>query len=362
MTVDHVTPVTLGGSDEPSNLVAACKPCNAGKSSSSTDAALVADVDERAVRWAQAMQQAVEQRAAELAKDRTKADAFDVEWMSWEVGGGPAPRDANWRNSILRFFAGGLDGSFMADAIATAMGLTKVPASEKWRYFCGICWREMDRIRGYAAEIADRALVEASDRQPPPSGETSAYDTAGSFPYVFLFDSLLAHLLQTMGCLDSERLKNARESLWWCFEMAFKVYLEKCRSGADPDEAAKTAEAELLECSGWFLNELDLTPRPEKLAEPAVDAFPHMELFDAFLEDVMVSLGATREARRLANRALWDGLAAAHRAYTEWVATESPPDEEQDGALEVAKGVLMMHMAHHMPHVGLLYKSRAVDA
>ena len=26
--VDHVTPMAMGGSDDPSNLVAACRPCN----------------------------------------------------------------------------------------------------------------------------------------------------------------------------------------------------------------------------------------------------------------------------------------------------------------------------------------------
>ena len=35
LTVDHVTPVALGGSHDPSNLVAACKDCNAGKASTS---------------------------------------------------------------------------------------------------------------------------------------------------------------------------------------------------------------------------------------------------------------------------------------------------------------------------------------
>jgi 5-methylcytosine-specific restriction endonuclease McrA len=32
LTVDHVIPVALGGTDEPENLVTACKDCNAGKS------------------------------------------------------------------------------------------------------------------------------------------------------------------------------------------------------------------------------------------------------------------------------------------------------------------------------------------
>ncbi|MCX4232088.1 HNH endonuclease [Streptomyces ortus] len=33
LRVDHVTPVALGGTDHPSNLVAACEPCNSGKTS-----------------------------------------------------------------------------------------------------------------------------------------------------------------------------------------------------------------------------------------------------------------------------------------------------------------------------------------
>ncbi|MFF8482376.1 HNH endonuclease [Streptomyces antibioticus] len=33
LRVDHVTPVALGGSDKPENLVTSCEPCNSGKSS-----------------------------------------------------------------------------------------------------------------------------------------------------------------------------------------------------------------------------------------------------------------------------------------------------------------------------------------
>ena len=58
LTIDHVTPVSLGGSDDPSNLVAACKDCNAGKSSSNPDAALVASVSDDALRWAAALKAA----------------------------------------------------------------------------------------------------------------------------------------------------------------------------------------------------------------------------------------------------------------------------------------------------------------
>lgn len=33
LTVDHVTPLALGGTDDPSNLATACEPCNSGKTS-----------------------------------------------------------------------------------------------------------------------------------------------------------------------------------------------------------------------------------------------------------------------------------------------------------------------------------------
>lgn len=47
LRVDHVTPVALGGSDKPENLVTSCEPCNSGKSS--TIVGTVAPVSTEAV-------------------------------------------------------------------------------------------------------------------------------------------------------------------------------------------------------------------------------------------------------------------------------------------------------------------------
>ena len=60
LTVDHVTPVALGGDDRPENLVSCCKDCNSGKASSAPDAALVADVSDDAIRWSGAMESAAQ--------------------------------------------------------------------------------------------------------------------------------------------------------------------------------------------------------------------------------------------------------------------------------------------------------------
>src|ERR1039457_6499184 len=66
LTIDHVVPKALGGSDtDPANLVTACEPCNAGKTSTNPDAPLVADVAQDALRWAKALTQSAEVMLAE---------------------------------------------------------------------------------------------------------------------------------------------------------------------------------------------------------------------------------------------------------------------------------------------------------
>jgi hypothetical protein len=54
LNVDHVIPQALGGSNAPTNLVASCVDCNAGKTSSMPNATPVADVDQVAFRKAAA--------------------------------------------------------------------------------------------------------------------------------------------------------------------------------------------------------------------------------------------------------------------------------------------------------------------
>jgi HNH endonuclease len=172
MTVDHVIPKALGGSDDPSNLVAACRDCNAGKSSSTATATQVADVAADALRWAAAMKQASELRAAEIAQDEEVCDDFECVWTSFWLknprandtstryrhpGREYAPRDSKWETSILNFIKAGLDQQFFAKAVRLALYENQSIAWEDcWRYFCGICWRELDDRR----EIAKSLIAE----------------------------------------------------------------------------------------------------------------------------------------------------------------------------------------------------------
>lgn len=244
LTVDHVVATALGGSDDPSNLVTACKDCNAGKSSSSADAAVISDVDERAMRWSQAMDIAIERRVAELSVERSHTSDFDNIWCSWTVHGQPCPREANWNNSILRFLASGLDSQFLADAVNTAMGLDRLPASDKWRYFCGICWRELDTIRERAAEIAETGSTPPRKQWP--------------FPYMTLFDMFLNDILEALGG-DLEACNLANDALWRCFPETYQVYMERMSAGDDPDDAEQAAREELSSQSAYYMYNIGKT-------------------------------------------------------------------------------------------------------
>lgn len=157
LQVDHVQPVTLGGSDEPENLVTSCAECNAGKSSSNPDQEFVANVADDSLRWARAMKEA----ASIAATDRDSIDAYsfliDEEWGRWKDGlGEPIPRPSNWRQSARQFRAAGLAVEEATVLVVVAMEGPASP-SGTWRYFCGCCWKAVKDRQEVARSLIERA-------------------------------------------------------------------------------------------------------------------------------------------------------------------------------------------------------------
>lgn len=159
LTIDHVTPVALGGSDDPSNLVAACKDCNAGKTSSSPDAPLVADVAEKAVQWGAAIQRWAKQRLDDRYERDCYVDQFTDAWDVW--GYGPAddrkkvPKPGGWESSIWQFYETGLPIEELEDSIKIALGRDRVQLEEKFRYMCGVAWKQVEKMHEAARDLVD---------------------------------------------------------------------------------------------------------------------------------------------------------------------------------------------------------------
>jgi hypothetical protein len=252
LAIDHVVPVTLGGTDDPANLVAACHGCNSGKASIHPDSPLVEDVASDALRWKRALERA----AAELHAEREVLDGlltrFQQKWDTWtyetqvkvpppEVppsgepirdkwwllmghlardsepisyqGGvltvhakpgyirdtkaaarralpnlvaffddpdlqvnvvqGPVvaplapppptyrtethtvPMDPNWQESVARFLSLGLTMDDLERYIRITMSKSPMQLDERFRYFCGCCWRAITDLQESARRILE---------------------------------------------------------------------------------------------------------------------------------------------------------------------------------------------------------------
>jgi hypothetical protein len=160
LVVDHVIPEALGGLSVPENLVAACEPCNSGKSSTRPGDGIVADVYRDALRWAKAIEEAAHLRAREWELIDETTRAIEEEWGVWTYGQGsrkkPVPKPDDWAESIERFVGLGLDGHVMARFIRLAMRRQYVSPADTWAYFCGCCWNEVERLQGLAKRALDR--------------------------------------------------------------------------------------------------------------------------------------------------------------------------------------------------------------
>lgn len=167
LRVDHVTPVALGGTDEPSNLVTSCEPCNSGKSSASPDAHHVADVADDALRWAAAMTQAASKLREQETPKLQYRDAFLTEWNRWHLGKDddkkvPLPED--WKQAMDRFRVAGIPTWMWADIVDAAMANQKVKPDNTFRYVCGIAWNKVTDLQAEARRIVDGA---SSSSNPP---------------------------------------------------------------------------------------------------------------------------------------------------------------------------------------------------
>lgn len=151
LTVDHVIPQALGGTDDPTNLVAACVDCNSGKTSTMPSDDTVAEASEDAMRWRQAISEAAATMTAEQDAQRQIFEYIESEWAyRYEEPLGPMPDD--WRSSVVTFQSLGLPVAVMDEAIEIA-ARARISDSRRWRYFCGICWNKLRELQEHAARI-----------------------------------------------------------------------------------------------------------------------------------------------------------------------------------------------------------------
>lgn len=160
LTVDHVVPTALGGSDDPSNLVAACRDCNAGKASTGPDEHTVAQVSEDALRWARAIRMAAAEHQAEREHVSQVAETVRYDWTQVFFPHDPLPGD--WPVTVETFVRAGLDHADLEHAILRTndVDCSRKGLRDPWAYFCSVCWSTIRQRQDRAAELLDQGLVD----------------------------------------------------------------------------------------------------------------------------------------------------------------------------------------------------------
>jgi hypothetical protein len=152
ITIDHVVPISLGGRDEPENLVAACRDCNAGKSSIGPGSSLVEDVRADALRWGRALSYVIESRRQSREELNEDLDEFSRVWEGWKAGNSVVPRDERWRESVKGWMKAGVELDELISLVDVAMR-SQASFHAKWKYFCGCAWKSVEEIRDEAREL-----------------------------------------------------------------------------------------------------------------------------------------------------------------------------------------------------------------
>lgn len=151
LTVDHVLPVALGGPNAATNLVAACAPCNAGKSSTGPNENIVAEVDEKALKWAMAREVAKRRMSESRTKNREIHDKFLTLWTKWDRNGALLP--TNWSSGIDQWLDAGMVEADIADAYNIAICAYGVPATSVYRYMVGVINKRIVALDDATAEV-----------------------------------------------------------------------------------------------------------------------------------------------------------------------------------------------------------------
>jgi hypothetical protein len=217
LTVDHVTPAALGGTDDATNLVTACGGCNAGKSSSAPDTPLVADVEQDALRWRRAMAIAAEMQQVTVDAAYDLADNIEDDWQSMWAGqvfvdddGGwffksdpdrkypftvvrenddysltglklfdsrdeanrwladhlrrtSPPKPDGWRETIVTWHVQGMRYRDIYRAMEITHTKTHVAFEHRWKYFCGVVWGMLKDRQEMAADLLARADADGEE-------------------------------------------------------------------------------------------------------------------------------------------------------------------------------------------------------
>lgn len=146
LEVDHIHPVSLGGTDDEFNLVTACFDCNRGKGARALTS--MPDATHRTEKRQEALDQLEAYNAIVMAEREQLEEAHNRVLNHWFIEGGKSSdffiEDGFMRS--VRMFLRRLPEDEVIDAIDIAYSRRPLSSNHEYvtfKYFCGVCWNKI---------------------------------------------------------------------------------------------------------------------------------------------------------------------------------------------------------------------------
>lgn len=139
LEIDHIHPVSDGGSNDTGNLVTACFDCNRGKGSSRLEIVSMPLAEKAALIAERELQMRGYHEIMEKQRERVERDISSVVDAYERLNPGYTPTDTALLS--IKKFVMALGVHAVIDNLGTAWAHQK--AYDSFKYFCGICWRQM---------------------------------------------------------------------------------------------------------------------------------------------------------------------------------------------------------------------------
>lgn len=138
LEVDHIEPVSAGGTNDEGNLITACFDCNRGKAARDLRVA-PESLSDRAVRVAEAEEQLAGYREImRQVEARREADIWEIVEALFGT-----TETTNARYGSIQQFLAKLDLFEVKEAANIARAAKPWSEPQRFKYFCGICWNKI---------------------------------------------------------------------------------------------------------------------------------------------------------------------------------------------------------------------------
>jgi hypothetical protein len=137
--VDHIVAVAEGGGNESDNLISSCEPCNLGKGARSLSAIPVSLGDKAKLIAESEAQLRGYQEIMQCKQDRIKHEVWVIGELFTELN--PGRELTETALNSVRTFIEKIGVHEVERALRIAYTNTRIVKDQRFRYFCGVCWK-----------------------------------------------------------------------------------------------------------------------------------------------------------------------------------------------------------------------------